>query len=286
MQTDVFLEAEKNNGPKKKLVSRASWRGTLSMNVPELGLGVVQYHLRAAKVHGDQVTVVVRKVDGESGKEVISRDVPKMYSYRLGPNGERLDVKEIPFEDVKDKVCYENQDLVFAKTERSFFRKDELEINGKWIEVPPDHVVDKQDDGEMIEPFDRTTDIDVSETGYVSMERVPEYRFKEVYQLAPDSDKKVRESGSRVTKLARHLMEKQIALVAFFSWGRGYQYYTAVVYPYERKKDGKLWLLMGMSEGILQLEGMWSLEEEGSKKALEPVPTITVRQKPKVTISK
>ena len=42
--------------------------------------------------------------------------------------------------------------------------------------------------------------------------------------------------------------------------GRGYQYYTTVIYPYERN-DGKLWLLMGMSEGILQLDSGSSLEE-------------------------
>jgi hypothetical protein len=90
------------------------------------------------------------------------------------------------------------------------------------------------ENGEIIEPFDRTTDVEVAQDGSVSMERVSEYRFKEVYMLATDTDKKVKESNDRVLKLARHLLEKEIALVAFFSWGRGYQYYTAVIYPYER----------------------------------------------------
>src|SRR4029077_5962036 len=72
-------------------------------------------------------------------------------------------------------------------------------------------------------------------------------------------------------------------LVAFFSWGRGYQFYTAVVYPYERK-DGKLWLLMGMSEGILKLDTAWGLEAEQEGEGLPPVPT--AKRKPKVTISK
>ncbi len=100
-------------------------------------------------------------------------------------------------------------------------------------------MIDRQEDGEAIEPFDRTTDIEVAEDAFVSLERVAEYRFKEVYMLAPDPDKKVKESKSRVVKLARHLLDKQTALVAFFSWGRGYQYYTAVIYPYERKEDGE-----------------------------------------------
>jgi hypothetical protein len=282
MQTDVFAEVQKPET--KKVVSRASWRGVLSLNVPELGLGSMQYHLRAAKIHGDQVPVDVKKVDKESGKEVVSKEVPKLFAYNLGPSGERLDVKEIPFEEVKDKVRFNENELVFAKTERRYFRKDDLEINGKWTEIPVNDVIDQQEE-EAIEPFDRTTNVEVSEDAFVSLDRVPEYTFKEVYQLAADPDKKVKESPSRVKMLARHLMEKHIALIAFFSWGRGYQYYTAVIYPYELK-DGKLWLLMGMSEGILQLDNSMSLEDETQKEMEAPVPTITVKKKPKVTISK
>ena len=284
MQTDVFAEVEK--AARSTSASRASWRGVLSLNAPEIGLGSVQYHLRAAKVHGDQKAVEFKKVDKDSGKEVVARDVPKLFGYRLGPNGERLDIKEIPYEEVKESVRFKSQDLVFAKSERRYFLKDDLEVSGKWTEVPPSQVIDKQEDGEVIEPFDRTTDIEVAEDAFVSLERVAEYRFKEVYMLAPDPDKKVKESKNRVVKLARHLLDKQTALVAFFSWGRGYQYYTAVIYPYERKEDGELWLLMGMSEGILQLDSSWSLEDNPVKQEEPPVPTITVARKPKVNISK
>jgi hypothetical protein len=103
--------------------------------------------------------------------------------------------------------------------------------------------------------------------------------------LAADPDKKVKELENRVHKFARHLLEKQTALVAFFSWGRGYQYYTTVIYPYERN-DGRLWLLMGMSEGILQLDDGMSLEEATQKEAESNVPLVTVARKPKVIISK
>jgi hypothetical protein len=97
-------------------------------------------------------------------------------------------------------------------------------------------------------------------------------------------DKKVRETSARIRKLARYLLEKQTALVSFFSWGRSYQYYTAVIYPYERK-DGRLWLLMGLSEGILKLDDAWALEEKPrEKEKLAPVPV--ARKKPKVNISK
>jgi hypothetical protein len=148
--------------------------------------------------------------------------------------------------------------------------------------VPVDRIVDKQD-GEEIEPFERTTRVEVDKDGFVPIERLEEYKFKEVYQLSPDTDKKVKETTARVKQLARYLLEKHTALVAFFSWGRGYQFYTAVVYPYERK-DGKLWLLMGMSEGILKLDTAWALEAEEEGEGLPPVPT--AKRKPKVTISK
>lgn len=153
-------------------------------------------------------------------------------------------------------------------------------------EVLPSHVVDRQEEGELIEPFDRTTDIEVAEDAIVSLARVQEYRFKEVYMLSPDPDRKVRESRNRVARLARHLLEKETALVAFFSWGRGYQYYTAVIYPYERALDGRLWLLMGMSEGALQLDSDWSLEDARAGEPEPAVPIVAVAKKPKVQISK
>jgi len=283
---DVFAEVEKQATQQKVAAARASWRGILSLNVPTLGLGSVQYHLRAAKAHGDQKKVELVQIDRESGKQVVSREVPKLFAYHLGPNGERIDVKEVPYDEVKDRVRYDSDYLVFAKNERRFFLKDDLEISGKWLEIPPSQVVDKQEDGTEVEPFDRTTNIEVSEDAFVSLERITEYKFKDIYQLAPDTDKKVRESTSRVLKLARHLLDKHTALVAFFSWGRGYQYYTAVIFPYE-KKDGKLWLLMGMSEGVLGLDDTWTLNEDIEPEGVAPLPIATVtKRKPIVTISK
>jgi len=287
LQADIFQEVEKVASESKK-VSRASWRGVLSLNVPELGLGSVQYHLRAAKVHGDQKKIEFVKIDKETGKEVIPKEAPQLYSYTPTESGERTNVKEIPISDVKEKVKFENSEPIFAKIEKQYFLKEDFEQSGKWTPVPASQVVDRQvEDGEIIEPFDRTTDIEVAKDGYVSMERVSEYRFKEVYMLAADTDKRVKESKERVLKLARHLLEKEIALVGFFSWGRGYQYYTAVIYPYERRSDGQLWLLMAMSEGVLQFDPSWSLvgEPEPEEQAA-PVPTVTARKKPKVNISK
>jgi hypothetical protein len=280
MAKNIFSEVEKQADAAE--AARASWRGVLSLNIPTLGLGAVEYHLRAAKAHGDLKPVVVVKLDKKTGKEVVSREVPRMYRYKEGPDGERLDVMEIGFEEAKKKVRFDGKYLVSVKNEKRFFLKHELEMSGTWIEVPVDRIVDKQD-GEEIEPFERTTRVEVDKDGFVPIERLEEYKFKEVYQLSPDTDKKVKETTARVKQLARYLLEKHTALVAFFSWGRGYQFYTAVVYPYERK-DGKLWLLMGMSEGILKLDTAWALEAEQEGEGLPPVPT--AKRKPKVTISK
>jgi hypothetical protein len=279
-ETDIFSEVEKQSDSAAS--SRASWRGVLSLNIPSLGLGAVDYHLKAAKAHGDLQPVKFVKLDKNSGKEVVSREVPRMFRYKLGPSGERLDVAEISPDEAKEKLRFEGEYMVTARNERRFFLKDDLEISGKWIEIPANDVVDKQE-GEEIEPFDRTTRIEVPPDGYVPLDRLSEYKFKEVYQLAPDTDKKVKETSARVQQLARYLMEKQTALVSFFSWGRGYQYYTSVIHPYERK-DGRLWLLMGLSEGILKLDDAWALQETDEEARLPPVPV--ARKKPKVTISK
>jgi hypothetical protein len=280
MAKNIFSEVEKQADA--AATARASWRGVLSLNIPTLGLGAVEYHLRGAKAHGDLKPVNFVKLDKKTGKEVVSREVPRIYRYKEGPTGERIDVEEITPEDAKKKLRYDGKFLVFVRTERRYFLKVELEMSGKWIEVPLANIIDKQD-GEEIEPFERTTRVEVDKDGFVPLERLSEYKFKEVYQLSPDTDKRVKETVSRVKQLARYLLEKHTALVAFFSWGRGYQFYTAVVYPYERK-DGKLWLLMGMSEGVLKLDTAWALEGEGEAEGLSPVPQ--ARKKPKVTISK
>lgn len=277
---DIFSEVEKQ--AESAAVSKASWRGILSLDIPTLGLGAVEYHLRAAKAHGDLQPVKVTKLDRKTGKEVVSREVPRIYRYKEGPNGERLDVQEVAPDEAKKLVRYKGEFPISVRTEKRYFLKYELEFTQKWIEVPLDQIIDKQD-GEEVEPFERTTRVQVEKDGFVPLERVSEYKFKEVYQLAPDADKKVGETNSRVTQLARYLIEKDMALVAFFSWGRGYNFYTAVIYPYERK-DGRLWLLMGMSEGILQLDDAWALVEEKGSARLPAVPV--AKKKPKVVLSK
>ena len=167
MPTDIFAEVDKV-AKNSKIAARASWRGILSLNAPELGLGSVQYHLRAAKVHGDQKAIEYIKIDKESGKQVVAKEAPHLFSYQPGPNGERMNVKDIPSDEVKEKVRSENNDLVFARTERQYFVKDDLEATGKYTPVPATQVVDRQvEDGQIIEPFDRTSIIEVEKDGYV-----------------------------------------------------------------------------------------------------------------------
>src|SRR2546428_12522744 len=87
VKKDIFSEVEKQ--AESAATARASWRGVLSLDIPSLGLGAVEYHLRAAKAKGDQRAVNFLKVDKETGKEVIGREVPVIYRYREGPSGER-----------------------------------------------------------------------------------------------------------------------------------------------------------------------------------------------------
>jgi hypothetical protein len=281
MAKDIFSEVEKQAD--SAAASRASWRGVLSLNIPTLGLGAVEYHLRAAKAHGNLQPVSYIKIDTKTGKEVVSREVPVMYRYKEGPSGERLEMQEVSRDEAKKHVKYQSKYQISIKTEKRFFLKNELEMSGKWVEVPLNQIVDKQGD-EEIEPFDRTTKIEVEADGFVPLERLSEYKFKEVYQLGPDTDKKVKETVSRIKQLTRYLLQKDTALVSFFSWGRGYQFYTSVIYPYERK-DGRLWLLMGLSEGILLLDDAWALEDEEESQRLPAVP-VAHKKKPKVTIAK
>ena len=173
-ESDVFSEVDRISSQKTE-GSRTTWRGVLSLNIPTLGLGSVQYHLKAAKAHGNLKPVEFIRVDSETGKEVITRDVPKLYHYTQLPEGEKQNYQEIPNEDVRTAVKY-NGENVTAKNERRFFLKDDLEVSGKWIEVPRDRVVDKQD-GEEIRPFDRTTTVEVDQDGFVPIERTTEYKF-------------------------------------------------------------------------------------------------------------
>src|SRR5579862_6160396 len=117
--TDIFAEVEKQ--AQSGGMARASWRGVLSLNLPTIGLGSVEYHLRAAKAHGDREPVKFLKVDSKTGKEVISREVPRLFRYKLGPSGERLDVQEIPVEEIKDRVRYSGEFLVSARNEKRYF---------------------------------------------------------------------------------------------------------------------------------------------------------------------
>ena len=155
MVKNIFDEVEKQAD--SAAASRASWRGVLSLDIPTLGLGAVEYHLRAAKAHGDLKPVNVIKLDKKTGKEVVSREVPRMYRYKEGPDGEARPAGGPP-EEAKKLVRYKGKFPITVRTERRYFLKHELEFPGKWIEVPLTQTMDKQD-GEEVEPFERTTRI-------------------------------------------------------------------------------------------------------------------------------
>jgi len=287
MKEELSAEIEKaaEGGGSK---TRASWSGIVSINLPALQLSSVEYHLRAGKAKGDQQEVRVRHIDKATGREVVSKEVVRLYRYTEDAEGKRSNPQEITYSEAKEKVRFLSSDgqewKISARTEKRFFDKELLE-KGEWKEVPVSQVADVQgDETDNVEPFDRTQRIEITADGFVPLERLGEYRVKEVYMLSPNTDKKVNEDPHRVEELARRLLDKQVALVAFFSWGRGYNYFTAVIHPYERK-DGKLWLLMSLSEGILLLDEAWAIQQYLTEQipTLAPLPRA---KKPKVAISK
>jgi hypothetical protein len=282
---DENLSAEIEKAAEGGSKTKASWAGILSINLPALNLGSVEYHLRAGKAKGDQEEVHVKHIDKTTNREVVSKEVSRLYRYTEDSAGKRSLPVEITYGEAKQKVRYGAGDgqewRVSVKSEKRFFDKELLE-KGEWKEVPINQVVDIQDDTDQVEPFDRTQRIEVTEAAFVPLERLAEYRVKEVYQLAANTDKKVNEDPKRVNDLARMLLDKQVALVAFFTWGRGYNWFTAVLHPYERK-DGKLWLLMSLSEGILLLDEAWAIQQYLTQQVVAPVPV--ARKKPRVKIS-
>jgi len=284
---DIFGEVEKVAEQGK--ITRASWRGVLSINVPTLNL-TGEYHLRAGKIHGVMQVPAIKKVDRETGKEVVSKEKVVFYRYKLDAEGKRTEIAEVSYDEAKARVRYidgrpepAQEWLISAKVEDRCFEKEALEVKGQFLEVPKERVANMQD-GEEVAYFDRSQSLEVDEQSIVPLTRIGEYKMKELYMVNADTDKKVNEKPNRVRDLARLLLEKQIGLVSFFSWGRGFTYYTSVVYPYERQVDGKLWLCMGMSEGILQFDATWALEATFAQEAVA-VPQVA-RRKPTVKISR
>jgi len=263
--------------------NRASWTGTLKISIANFGLGAVQYNLRAGKAHGDLKPIKVVKVDSETGRKVVSKryaaiPAPTTVLPQSQAQAPSINPSSIPA-----------QQVTYLAPQDHFFFEDEFLAGNLSNEISSARIQERQEteNGELIEAFDRTKSIEVEPDGFVDLARIPEYKFKEIYMLGANEDKKVREDNSRVIQLARFLLDKNTALVAFFSWGRGYQYYTAVIHPYERK-DGKLWLLMGLSEGKLELSDTWALKQKESLLVtVDEVPVVKPKaSKPKVSISK
>lgn len=269
--SEIFNEVEKSakTGGTGK---RAMWSGTMTISDPAL-IGetsslALTFSLKMAKTDSDQAPITIKKVDRRTGQELITKEV---VISQEGQINLKSHVERRSF--TKDK--FDPESLESGKN--SFL--PELVEKGFVEDVPAEHVAMIQD-GQEVSQFDRVKEISIE--GAVHLSRLSEYKIKEYYMMKPD-DK--HEKAGRVSKLARTLLERQVALKAFFSWGRGFSYYTAVIFPYERKEDGRLWLVMGLAEGRTTFDEAWSLETaQATTQKLEPVPLIS-KPKPKVNIS-
>lgn len=319
----IFAQAAHIANKATGKAKRASWKGVLSLILPALGLNNVLYHVKGAKSEIDKQELNIVKVHRESRREVEAKEVIRYYRYTETATGERENLTEVPYEALKTNVRYELGDgkhwKITAKNEKRYFDKQALlhgvkvcqqckntvmpAIDGTFpatcngcnasiadiqpslgfVEVDPSQLVDLQDGQEEVSKFDRTKVIEIGEDGTIPLSRVSEYKMKEIYMLKPDAD--ANETVQRIRDLARLLMEKQVALIGFFSWGNGFNFYTCVIYPYERQ-DGSLWLLMGMAEGRTQYDPTWALNATGVEEKAVPMVQAPPKSKPKVRLSK
>jgi hypothetical protein len=219
-------------------VKRASWTGQIFLELPSLGMPSTNYNVKGAKVEGSRQKIEVTRIERATGKEVFSKRV-------IG--GKPIEEGEVTY---------------------GYFLKEDYE-QGKYTEIQAAHVANMVD-GQETAAFDRTHKIEIIEEegvpNVISLQRLPEYRVKELYMLKANTNKDVNESSKRVFDLVSWLQEKQLALLGFFSWGRGWNYYYAVIYPYHEQESDKTWLLMGMAEGTAQLDTTWSVRSHDDAK--------------------
>ncbi len=89
-----FGEVEKiaETGSKTK----ASWTGILSLNLPALNLGSVEYHLRLSKMKGSQEKPRIKHVDTVSGREVEAKEVAASRATTATTRGMKIDRASLP----------------------------------------------------------------------------------------------------------------------------------------------------------------------------------------------
>lgn len=280
-QENIFNEASamaKVGGTGK----RASYKGVLSIFNTALEIDA-EYHIKAAKAETDQYSAPIKKLDKATGREVVGKEVVRFFAYKVGEDGLRQEERELSYDEAKAGLRFNGEFQISGKNVTRYFDKSALENkdNPQWIEVPGDNIVDTQD-GQEVEEFTRTERIVIDERteegGLVPLSKIPEYKIKDIYMIKPDEKEKV----DRVRILARKLLDKQSALLAFFCWRRGFKWYNALIYPVENS-DGKLFLVMAMAEGRTVLDEAWQLT--GGPSATELAPVVS-RPKPKVRLSK
>lgn len=252
---DVFKTAEdvtKKGAPKK-----AFWTGVVSLNLPELQVSNVEYHLKAAKadaeLSGDHG---IYYIDKTTGRRVESKKVNICYQAE----------KELSIDDMIA------QNLT-VKYEQRYFDSESLNQSPSVLKhIPSANVVMVQnnEDGvpEETSGFEATKRIEIGRI--IPMNRLAEFSVESMYMLGPNLKEK--ETTRRVNELAKQLLANKVALYGEgFSFRAGKTVHDIVVFAHKLEEDDKTWLLMATTQGHLKLDLNWAIDSHDDNPVSVPV---------------
>nr|WP_294806931.1 hypothetical protein [uncultured Nitrososphaera sp.] len=243
---------------------RTSWVGQIVLKCPAtLEMEYQLYNVKGAKaVTTTQAeTSPVLRVDKNSRRAIEGKYVGAAYTYDPNFQGEERTLLPVSYEELKERVRFNRVDgtqwPVSIRSEKKYFVSEELAA-GNFVEVRPEDIIHVQD-GEEVGMFERTKTIELEDENVISLQQLPQYKVKDYYMLKANVDPKVGEKSFRVADLASKLYEKKIGILCFFSFGRGYEYYTAIVFPHHDAEADKTWLVLALTEGIVRFDSSWAV---------------------------
>jgi hypothetical protein len=255
---DIFAAAEKvarEGAPKK-----AYWTGVISLNLPELEIANIEYHLKAAKADSElSGDMGIFYQDKTTGRKVEKKSINVCYE-----NGKELTMEEVASRGLAIKF----------ERERYFDSEALKQEVPSWKPIPKENVilVQQGDDGavEEVAKFQTSKRIDIGRT--IALSRLSEFDVESTYMLGADTKKEINESAKRVRDLAELLLKNKVALyVENFVLRTGLTVHDCIIFPYRVDQDDKMWLLMAITQGQLKLDLGWAIEAHDDQPLTQPV---------------